>query len=71
MPFRIKVRLTEMNRSQASLIPILKSKYDLKVDPAELSKILKGFMQTPKADKVLSAANEIVTEWEHEARRIS
>ena len=34
MPFRIKVRLTEMNRSQASLIPILKTKYDLKVDPA-------------------------------------
>ena len=71
MPFRIKVRLTEMNRSQASLIPILKTKYDLKVDPAELSKILKGILQNPKADKVLSAANEIVTEWEHEARRIS
>lgn len=71
MPFRIKVRLAELGRSQVSLIPILKERYDLKTDPAELSKVFRGSLQTKKASDILSAANEIVTEWEHEHRRTS
>lgn len=70
MPFRIKVRLAEINRKQVDLIPELR-KRDIITNPSELSNVLKGIMQTPKAEKILSAVNEIVTEWEREHRKIS
>ena len=69
MPFRIKVRLTELGRSQVDLIAAIREKYNIKIDPAELSKILRGTLQTPKAEKVLSAAHEIVSSWELEQHR--
>ena len=70
MPFRIKSRLTEINRKQVDLIVELR-KRDIMTNPSELSNVLKGILQTPKAERILSAANEIVTEWERECRRTS
>lgn len=65
MPFKIKVRLAELGRKQAELIPEL-SKKGLKVNPTELSLAISGRVQQPKTDKILSAANEIVSAWENE-----
>lgn len=67
MPFKIKVRLAELDRKQAELIPEL-SKKGLKVNPTELSLAISGRVQQPKTDKILSAANEIVAAWESEKR---
>lgn len=67
MPFKIKVRLAELGRKQAELIPEL-SKKGLKVNPTELSLAISGRVQQPKTDKILSAANEIVSAWEREKR---
>lgn len=66
MPFKIKVRLMELGRKQVDLIPALKER-GIMITPAELSNTLSGMLQSPKAEKTLSAANEIVTEWEHGA----
>ena len=63
MPFKIKVRLAELGKKQVDLIPEL-AKRGLKVNPTELSNAILGRIQQPKTDKILSAANEIVSEWE-------
>ncbi|MGN0598686.1 MAG: hypothetical protein ACI4JK_02225 [Oscillospiraceae bacterium] len=70
MPFNIKVRITALGRYQNELIPELK-KRDIITEPGQLCNVLKGRLQGQKADDILSAANEIVTEWEHEQRRTS
>lgn len=63
MPFKIKVRLAELGKKQLDLIPEL-AKRGLKVNPTELSLAILGRSQQPKTEKILSAANEIVSEWE-------
>ena len=68
MPFKIKVRLAELGRKQVELIPEL-AKRGLRVNPTELSCAVRGICQSPKSMKILSAANEIVSEWESERRR--
>ncbi len=70
MPFRIKERLVALGRYQNELIPELK-KRDIPTEPSQLCNALKGRLPGQKGDRILSAANEIVTEWEHEARRTS
>ncbi len=65
MPFRIKIRLMELGKKQVDLIPEL-AKMGIKTEPAELSNALSGRYQKPKLDKILSACNVIVTEWENQ-----
>lgn len=65
MPFKIKVRLAELGKKQVDLIPELEKK-GLKVSPTELSLAILGRNQQPKMAKVLSAANEIISDWEQE-----
>lgn len=68
MPFKIKVRLAELGKKQVDLIPKL-AKRGLKVNPTELSFAILGRKQQPKTDKILSATNEIVSEWENAENR--
>lgn len=63
MPFKIKIRLIELGKKQADLIPEL-AKRGIKANPTELSQALTGRCQQPKAEAIISAANEIVKEWE-------
>ena len=63
MPFRIKARLADLGKKQVDLIPEL-AKRGLKVNPTELSQAIKGINQQKKIMNVLSAVNEIVSEWE-------
>lgn len=70
MPFNIKARVVALGRYQNELIPELK-KRDIITEPGQLCNVLKGRMTGDKADRILSAANEIVTEWENECRRTS
>ncbi len=65
MPFKIKIRLMELGKKQVDLIPEL-AKMGIKTEPAELSNALSGRYQKPKLDKILSACNVIVTEWENQ-----
>lgn len=65
MPFKIKIRLMELGKKQVELIPEL-AKMGIKTEPAELSNALSGRYQKPKLDKILSACNVIVTEWENQ-----
>ena len=69
MPFRIKIRLMELGKKQVDLIPEL-AKIGIKTEPAELSNALSGRYQKPKLDKILSACNVIVTEWENQKGEI-
>lgn len=63
MPFRIKVRLAELGKKQVDLMPEL-AKRGIKVNPTELSRAIGGTNQQPKMQTILSAANEILSEWE-------
>ncbi|MCM1523434.1 MAG: hypothetical protein NC120_03145 [Ruminococcus sp.] len=63
MPFKIKVRLAELGRKQVELIPEL-AKRGIKVNSTELSQALSGTNRQPKMQAILSAANEIISEWE-------
>lgn len=65
MPFKIKVRLAELNKKQNELIPEL-VKRGIKVNSTELSQAVNGTNQQPKMQTILSAANEILSEWENE-----
>lgn len=65
MPFKIKVRLAELNKKQIELIPEL-VKRGIKVNSTELSQAVNGTNQQPKMQTILSAANEILSEWENE-----
>lgn len=66
MPFDIKVRLLKLGKKQRDLIPEL-AKLGIKATPPEISDALSGRYQKPKLDMILSACNEIVSEWEKEA----
>lgn len=55
----------ELGKKQVDLIPEL-AKMGIKTEPAELSNALSGRYQKPKLDKILSACNVIVTEWENQ-----
>ena len=63
MPYRIKIRLIELGKKQKDLIPALLKK-GIDANPAEISNALNGTYQKPKLDKILTACNEIVSEWE-------
>lgn len=63
MPFKIKVRLAELEKKQVDLIPEL-AKRGLKVNSTELSQAISGKNQQPKMGNILSAANEIISMWE-------
>lgn len=65
MPFKIKVRLAELNKKQNELIPEL-VKRGIKVNSTELSQAVNGTNQQPKMQTILSAVNEILSEWENE-----
>lgn len=65
MPFDIQFRLKKIGKYQVDLIPEL-AKRGIKTDPTELSYAIRGITQSPKSGKLLSAANEIVSEWERE-----
>lgn len=64
--FNIKVRLMQLGKKQVDLILALE-KVGIKTTPPELSNSLSGNLKIPKADKILSVCNEIVSEWEKEA----
>lgn len=70
MPFRIKVRLIELGKKNIDLIPEL-NKRGMNVAPSELSLAINGVLQSPKAEKIVSAANEIVLCWEQEQAKTS
>lgn len=63
MPFKIKVRLAELGKKQVDLLSEF-AKRGLKVNPTELSLAISGRNQQPKMGDILSAANEIISEWE-------
>lgn len=70
MPFRIKARVIALGRYQRELIPELR-KRGIVTNVSQLSHALRGDLHGQKADDIISAANEIVTEWERECRRTS
>lgn len=67
MPFKIKARLAELDKTQVDLIPEL-AKKGIKANSTEISSAIRGTGQAPKHAQILSAANEIVSGWERERR---
>ncbi len=63
MPYRIKVRLMEIGKTQIDLIEALRNK-GYTIDPANMSRLLRGIWNTKHAEMLIAAADEIVTEWE-------
>jgi hypothetical protein len=68
--FNIKARLISLGYKVKDLIPELQKRGMLKVMPCELSRALNGYDKTPKAEKIVSLSNEIVTEWENQHRTL-
>lgn len=62
MVFKIKARVYALDKNLKDLLPEME-KRGLSVDKTELSPALNG-RQSPKAQKIVTLANEIVTEWE-------
>ena len=65
MTFKIKSRVYALGKKMQDLIPEIEARGIMTVSRAELSDALKnGGRQTPKAQQIVTLANEIVTEWE-------
>lgn len=64
MVFKIKSRVYALGKNLQDLIPEIETRGVMTVSRAELSDALKGNKQTPKAQQIVTLANEIVTEWE-------
>lgn len=63
--FGIRERLRHLGKTQVWLILQLKER-NLTVQTSEFSYILSGVISTPKAQRVLKACNEILSEYEKE-----
>ncbi len=59
----IKNRLNDVRKKQVDLIPKLRER-GIKTTPSEISKAISGYWTEPKAERILAACNEIVTDWE-------
>ena len=66
MPFKIKARVYGLGKKLNELIPELE-KRGFNVSPSDISDAIAGRRRSKKFVDILSAANEIVTEWEKEA----
>lgn len=64
----IRERLKALGKTQSWLILELRKRHDIKVQTPEFSQILSGILSTPKADKVLTLCDEILTEYEKEVK---
>lgn len=64
MTFKIKSRVYALNKKIQDLIPKIEARGIMTVSRAELSDALNGGRQTPKAQQIVTLANEIVSEWE-------
>ena len=64
MVFKIKSRVYALGKSLKDLIPEIEARGIMTVSKAELSDALNGGRQTPKAQQIVTLANEIVNEWE-------
>ncbi len=67
MLFRIKARLAALGKKQLELVPELAKRGLTISSPAELSNAINGHNAQPKAQQIVSAANEIIKEWEARA----
>ena len=68
MPFKIKSRVVALNKYLVDLIPELEKRGISVCSPSILSESISGKRKGPKADRIVSVSNEIVTEWENERR---
>ena len=65
--FGIRERLRHLGKTQVWLILQLQER-NLTVQTSEFSYILSGVISTPKAQRVLKACNEILSEYEKEVK---
>ena len=68
MLFDIKSRVHALNKKCVMLLPELMER-GINTNPAQLSNSLHGYYKGGKYDAIVSACNEIVSEWEKEVRR--
>lgn len=66
MPFRIKSRCYDCGKQLKDILFALRDDYNMKVIASELSNAMSETDVGPKAKRILSNANEIVTKWEAE-----
>lgn len=66
MLFEIKPRIYRLDRKLIDLIPELK-KRGIDAVPSEISVAIAGLRTSKKFADIVSASNEIVTEWEKES----
>jgi hypothetical protein len=65
--YRIKIRLLELEKTQADLIPILATR-GIKTNSAEVSNAVNGRLFTPKAKMIVEEADRIISKWEMERK---
>lgn len=58
-----KIRLIQLGKKQADLLDPLRAE-GFTITPPELSEIINGRRQTPKAEKVLDRVDLILSRWE-------
>lgn len=68
MKFRIKSRTYDCGKKLKDILFALREDYSMKVIASELSNAMNGIDVGPKAQIILSNANEVVTKWENERK---
>ena len=62
----IKIELLKLGKRQKDLIAELRGR-GFKVSPSDFSCMVNGYLQTPKAEKVLAESEVIINEWKESA----
>lgn len=66
MPYRLKVRLMVIGKTQTDLQMALKER-GYKISTTYFNRAINGHESTKTLDLILSVADQIVTEWENNA----
>ena len=61
--YRIKSRLADLNKTQTDLLQEL-GNMSFTISKSELSDMIRGVKQTPKAQQILEESHKIICEWE-------
>lgn len=68
MRYEIKIRLVKLGRTCREVIRELNKRYGENVSTSEFSKYIAGVDFSPKCERSLKWADEIISEWETESK---
>ena len=67
--YQIKLRCLSLGVTMSSLMVEVRKRAAVPLTPGDWSRMVNGWLQTPKAERLLSIADEILTEWETASKK--